>query len=161
MTKRLATLAVNALIEEATLTPKPALVDRQSNGAHRDLDLARMLRSAAALHPAFAAMGHAAAGQAPSQRLREKLGRIGREGEAAMLTATGGSNAHRGAIWIVGLLVAGAAMSGPFATAHAIADAAAHVARFRDRFTPDLASNGARACARYGVTGARGEARGG
>jgi triphosphoribosyl-dephospho-CoA synthase len=40
----LAAVAVQALIEEAQLTPKPALVDRRGSGAHRDLDLSRMLR---------------------------------------------------------------------------------------------------------------------
>ena len=38
-------------------------------------------------------------------------GAIGREGEAEMLAATGGANAHRGAIWTLGLLVAGAVLS--------------------------------------------------
>jgi triphosphoribosyl-dephospho-CoA synthase len=99
---RLAQFAVTALIDEAQLTPKPALVDRRGSGAHRDLDLATMLRSAQAvearLKPAVPSV------------LRAELARIGRVGEQAMMQATGGSNAHRGAIWIVGLLVAGAAL---------------------------------------------------
>ena len=33
---RLADLAVDALIDEADLSPKPGLVDRRSNGAHPD-----------------------------------------------------------------------------------------------------------------------------
>ncbi|WP_414696391.1 triphosphoribosyl-dephospho-CoA synthase, partial [Paraburkholderia sp.] len=41
---QLARYAVTALIEEAELTPKPALVDRRGSGAHRDLDLPIMLR---------------------------------------------------------------------------------------------------------------------
>ncbi|MGA7778000.1 MAG: triphosphoribosyl-dephospho-CoA synthase, partial [Paraburkholderia sp.] len=47
----LARLAVTALIEEVQLTPKPALVDRRGSGAHRDLDLDIMLRSAHSLEP--------------------------------------------------------------------------------------------------------------
>ena len=65
----LAALAVQALIEEAQLTPKPALVDRRGSGAHRDLDLARMLRSAHALEPTFAALARATRGQRPSAAL--------------------------------------------------------------------------------------------
>ena len=107
----LADCAMNALIEEACLTPKPALVDRRGSGAHRDLDLDIMLRSARALQPTFLALARASSNARPSQRLREQLARIGREGEVAMMRATGGSNAHRGAIWIVGLMLAGAAMS--------------------------------------------------
>jgi triphosphoribosyl-dephospho-CoA synthase len=95
---------------DAQLTPKPALVDRRGSGAHRDLDLATMLRSAQALETTFAALAAAARHSAPSAVLRAELARIGRVGEQAMMQATGGSNAHRGAIWIVGLLVAGAAL---------------------------------------------------
>ncbi|WP_414703982.1 triphosphoribosyl-dephospho-CoA synthase, partial [Pseudomonas sp. UBA2628] len=38
----LADLAVEALIDEAELSPKPGLVDRRSNGAHTDMTLALM-----------------------------------------------------------------------------------------------------------------------
>src|SRR5580698_5682307 len=101
--------AVSALIEEAELTPKPALVDCRGNGAHHDLDLARLRRSALALREGFAAIARAAVREEPSLRLRAQIGRIGREMEQPMLAATGGSNAHRGAIWALGLLVAAAA----------------------------------------------------
>src|SRR5208282_6031362 len=45
----LADFAVTALIDEAHLTPKPALVDQRGCGAHADLDLPTMLRSAYSL----------------------------------------------------------------------------------------------------------------
>lgn len=110
----LARLAVEALVDEALLTPKPALVDTRGSGAHRDLNLATMLRSARTLTPTFAALARAALTRGvPSAAMRTELARIGRHGEAEMLRATGGSNAHRGAIWIVGLLVAGAAIHSP------------------------------------------------
>jgi len=107
----LARHATAALIEEAELTPKPALVDGRGSGAHRDLDLPTMRRSARALEATFAALARAARYRIPSATLRAELAQIGRAGEQAMLHATDGSNAHRGAIWIVGLLVAGAAMA--------------------------------------------------
>jgi len=53
---RLADLAVDALIDEADLSPKPALVDRRGNGAHTDLHLGLMHASALALWPAFKEM---------------------------------------------------------------------------------------------------------
>jgi triphosphoribosyl-dephospho-CoA synthase len=116
---QLARLAVDALIDEAHLSPKPALVDRRGSGAHRDLDLAKMIRSALALEPTFVALARASRKRVPSATLRAELAQIGRTGEIAMMQATGGSNAHRGAIWILGLLVAGAAMceSAPSASA--------------------------------------------
>ncbi|MGO4332204.1 triphosphoribosyl-dephospho-CoA synthase, partial [Cupriavidus sp. M-11] len=106
---RLADLAVAALIDEAALSPKPGLVDSRGNGAHDDLSLALMCRSARALHPAFAAMAAAGLQAAqPGVALREQLGALGREAEAAMMRATGGVNTHRGAIWSLGLLLGAA-----------------------------------------------------
>ena len=77
-----------------------------------------------------------------------------------MLAATGGSNAHRGAIWSLGLLVAAAAQLSE-RNAAGIAGAAAALARLPDRFVPPrpLLSNGERARLRFGAAGARGEAQ--
>jgi triphosphoribosyl-dephospho-CoA synthase len=155
----LSTLAVSSLIEEAELTPKPALVDRNGNGAHHDLDLAQMRRSARSLQDGFADIARAAAFEKPPLRLRERIGRIGRDMERRMLVATGGSNAHRGAIWALGLLVA-AARRRPETNAIRIATAAADLARLPDRFAhPRPSSNGERARLRFGAAGARGEAQ--
>ncbi|REE21257.1 triphosphoribosyl-dephospho-CoA synthase [Paraburkholderia sp. BL27I4N3] len=161
---QLAHYAITALIDEAHLTPKPALVDRRGSGAHRDLDLDTMLRSARALEPTFAALARAARRRGePSALLRAELAQIGRAGELDMLHATGGSNAHRGAIWIVGLLVAGASL--PTGTRRAnpsqICTHAAQIACFPDRFAAPSDSHGERARQRYQVGGARREAQDG
>src|SRR6202046_5461885 len=100
----LSTAAVSALVEEAELTPKPALVDRRGNGAHHDLDLARLRRSAQSLQDGFADVARAAAVEESPLQLRAQIGRIGRDMEQRMLAATDGGNAHRGAIWSLGLL---------------------------------------------------------
>ena len=142
LTYRLRQLSV--LIEEAELTPKPALVDRRSDGAHYDLDLGRLRRSAQALRAGFVAIARAASGETPSLRLREQLGRIGRDMERRMMEATDGSNAHRGAIWSLGLLVAAAAQLSD-RNAASIAAAAAALARLPDRFAPRPLSHGERA----------------
>jgi triphosphoribosyl-dephospho-CoA synthase len=165
----LADHAVDALLAEARLTPKPALVDRRGSGAHRDLDLARMTRSAHALRPTFAALATAALGERASQALRERLALIGRRGEVAMLGATGGSNTHRGAIWVLGLLTAAAAMqagdghaaTGNDETAQQICASAAQIAAFPDRFAPPVESHGLRVARRFSVGGAREQARAG
>jgi triphosphoribosyl-dephospho-CoA synthase len=92
--------------------------------------------------------------------LREQSGRIGRDMEQRMLLATDGSNAHRGAIWSLGLLVAGAAQHRLERDAARIATAAASIARLPDRFAvPGPLSNGERARFLFGAAGARGEAR--
>ena len=153
-----ADIAVWALIEEAELTPKPALVDLRGPGAHRDLDVERMRCSARALRNTFVRLYETAATQPVSRDLREALAAIGRAGETAMMRATGGSNAHRGAIWSLGLLVAGTALTRGV-NANRIASTAARIARCPSRVLAVTASNGQRACALYGVTGARGEAQ--
>ena len=153
----MARLASQALIAEAELTPKPALVDRRGSGAHTDLTLAAMRRSALAIEPHFRRMAHAATGMHPCQSLREQLAAIGRQAEQAMLAATGGSNAHKGAIWALGLLVSAVAMQGGGAATSAAAMAAA-IASFQDRALPRLVSHGDAMGKRYGVAGARGEA---
>jgi triphosphoribosyl-dephospho-CoA synthase len=154
----LAARAVRALIEEALLTPKPALVDRRGPGAHRDLDLGKLLRSACALRESFERMALEAEGASADLPLRERLGALGRQGERAMLAATGGSNAHRGAIWVLGLLVAARALADCGASVHQVVEIAARLARLPDRCAPPLASHGARICREFGVGGARGEA---
>lgn len=157
----LADMAVQALLDEARLTPKPGLVDGRGRGAHTDLDLALMCRSAEALRPAFTDMAACAVDQAVSIQLREQIGEIGRIGEAAMLQATHGVNTHRGAIWAMGLLVSAAAMARHDREPHAVAARAAELARLADRHLPQRESNGSRVCKTYGVPGARGEAQAG
>jgi len=156
----MALLAVSALVDEATLTPKPALVDGRGSGAHRDLNLPLMLRSAHSLFPAFVRMAKVAGQGVRGQELREQLASIGRDGEVEMMAATGGSNSHRGAIWTLGLLIAGALLNGPV-DAGSIAERAGAVARIPDRWAPKVATHGSSVAARYGIRGARAEAEAG
>ncbi|QXH72712.1 triphosphoribosyl-dephospho-CoA synthase [Pseudomonas atacamensis] len=152
---RLADLAVDALIDEADLSPKPALVDRRGNGAHTDLHLGLMHASALALWPAFKEMAEVALelGEV-GLPLREAIGRIGREGEQGMLVTTNGVNTHRGAIWALGLLVTAAALQ-----PKSIALCAARLALLDDRYAPTPLSHGAQVAQRYGARGAREEAQ--
>lgn len=158
LAERLADLAVDALIDEADLSPKPALVDRRGNGAHTDLHLGLMHASALSLWPAFKEMAdEAIAFGDVGLPLREALGRIGREGEQAMLATTDGVNTHRGAIWALGLLVAAAALENT--NASAVTLCAARLALLDDRFAPRPLSHGAQVAQRYGAGGAREEAQ--
>ena len=160
LAERLADLAVDALIDEADLSPKPALVDRRGNGAHTDLHLGLMHASALALWPAFKEMAEAALefGEI-GLPLREAIGRIGREGEQAMLTTTHGVNTHRGAIWALGLLVTAAALDTKSISAGAVTLRAARLALLDDRYAPRPLSHGAQVAQRYGARGAREEAQ--
>jgi triphosphoribosyl-dephospho-CoA synthase len=154
---QLAELARQALVAEVELTPKPGLVDRRGAGAHSDLSLDLMRQSAAAIAPYFEAMGDSAQSMPFDRGLRTEVAAIGRAAESAMLQATNGSNAHKGAIWILGLLVT-AASRGIDLNPAAIAQDAAFLARLPDRAQPQILSHGEMVRARYGATGARGEA---
>lgn len=160
LSEHLADLAVDALMDEANLSPKPALVDRRGNGAHTDLHLGLMHASALSLWPTFKLMAEAAAQfNTVGQPLREELGRLGREGEAAMLHTTGGVNTHRGAIWALGLLVTAAALDVNDCTSAAICQRAARLALIEDRHVVASNSHGSIVAQRYGAMGAREQAQ--
>jgi triphosphoribosyl-dephospho-CoA synthase len=158
-TENLATLAVRALIEEAELTPKPGLVDKECAGSHHDMSIELMIKSARSLEPAFREIAKVSYGRVPSQELREDIAAIGRQGEMDMFQATGGVNTHKGAIWALGLLISSAAMNPKEVSLDHIAFTAGKLARFPDRNMPEQKTNGKRVKEEYGVNGARGEAQ--
>ena len=104
--KRLADLAVEALLSEARLTPKPGLVDGRNNGAHRDMDLPLMEVSARSLRPFFL---EAARLGMERRDCMPQLQEAGVAAEKAMFAATHGVNTHKGAIFSLGLLCAASA----------------------------------------------------
>jgi triphosphoribosyl-dephospho-CoA synthase len=155
----LAELAWQSLIAEAELTPKPGLVDGRGSGSHSDLSLNLMRRSANAIAPYFTRMALASAEAQMDTSLRAAVAGIGRDAEAAMLHATSGSNAHKGAIWVLGLLVCAASLS-EGSDPEFVAEAAGYLARLPDRARPQAVSHGDVVLERYGASGARGEAYG-
>jgi triphosphoribosyl-dephospho-CoA synthase len=153
----LSILAWQSLIAEAELTPKPGLVDGRGPGSHSDLSLDLMRRSADAIAPYFTRMALASAVSQMDTSLRAAVASIGREAEAAMLRATSGSNAHKGAIWILGLLLCAASLSED-SRPELVAESAGYLARLPDRARPQVVSHGDVVRERYGTAGARGEA---
>ena len=75
----LADVAVEVLHREADLTPKPGLVDRRGTGAHTDMNLCLLHRSAEALRPFLADCASAATGSRCGTALRAQLASIFRE----------------------------------------------------------------------------------
>jgi triphosphoribosyl-dephospho-CoA synthase len=90
------------LRRELDLTPKPGLVDRWDNGSHDDLDYGLMTRSIALLERYYGDCATALAAGCPVERLRE----LGIQAEQRMLRNLG-TNTHRGAIFLGGLLLGG------------------------------------------------------
>ena len=103
----IAHLATQALQAELDTTPKPGLVDKDNNGAHRDMDYALMQRSINTLHPYFVKL--AQLGCADALPTHTSIRDIGIEAEKAMLSATNGVNTHKGALFSMGLAVVAAA----------------------------------------------------
>ncbi|WP_075182176.1 triphosphoribosyl-dephospho-CoA synthase [Pantoea sp. 1.19] len=157
--QQLAGWAREALIAEVWLTPKPGLVDGRGSGAHADMTLALMVRSARALEPTFYALALAGWQRHADVALRSEVGRLGRAGEQTMLAATGGVNTHRGAIWALGLLVTALAMQGEQAEPERTVFLAAALARLTDPAAPRGFSHGLRASRRFRLPGAREEAQ--
>jgi triphosphoribosyl-dephospho-CoA synthase len=158
----LADAAVQALIQEAELTPKPGLVDGRGPGIHKDMDLAMLRESALALRGTFLATVELGYSAVSRKDLRAALGVIGRAGEQTMLLATRGINTHRGAIWTLGLLCVGVAIlldASPCAATVCVQ--AGGIAQLSDPFAPRLVSHGWSVRCRYGSRGARGEAEDG
>ena len=129
--KQLAAFAVQALLEEAALFPKPGLVDPVSQGAHSDMDFATLVKSAAALQGGFYECAHIgyesassvhepATGLLPQPAeavaqahdfpaaVRKRLRIAGLELEKAMFAETRGVNTHKGAVFIFAYLLGAA-----------------------------------------------------
>ncbi len=150
-------LAEACLTQECETWPKPGLVSHVDSGSHGDMDAALLIRSAAALRPAFTALAEAGAAGAGMPALRQ----IGISAETRMMAATGGVNTHRGAIFALGLLCAAAARLGrhaPGSLGRMVRDCWGEA--ILDTPPPPL-SHGTKAWARYGAGGARLEAASG
>lgn len=100
----IADLAERALRMELETTPKPGLVDKLDNGAHKDMDYALMSASISALRPYLTRIAVRSAKDIDAAEIKT----AGIEAEEAMLKATGGVNTHRGALFCMGLAVAAA-----------------------------------------------------
>ena len=103
----IAHLATQALQAELDTTPKPGLVDKDNNGAHRDMDHALMQLSINTLHPYFVRL--ALLGFSDTLPSHTVIRDAGIEAEKAMLAATNGVNTHKGALFSMGLAVVAAA----------------------------------------------------
>lgn len=143
-------MAQRALLHEVAATPKPGLVDRANNGAHRDMDFFTFLDSACVLGPYFTrcarwGLDHP---DTPPEAVLSSLRTAGLRAEGEMNRVTGGVNTHKGAIFSLGLLCAAAGqllIQGGPQTAAALGALAGRMAASTD---PNLA-------------GARGEAASG
>lgn len=100
---RLAAALVEAARAELELTPKPGLVDRRDNGSHPDLSFELMSRSIDLLPEYFSELLQLAVRNGGPVDLSACVA-AGQRAEARM-TAAIGANAHRGYIFLSGLVL--------------------------------------------------------
>ncbi len=162
--------AYRALLVEVNLTPKPGLVDRHNNGAHRDMNLGHFYRSARAIGiwlPRFIRQGRDDAFRPAAEQLL-RLRPLGLACENHMFQATGGVNTHKGSVFSLGLLCAAYGRCDQQQRHIDAKTLCAEVATMCDGLVARelqqhnaLQTAGQRLFAEHGLSGARGEAESG
>ena len=99
-------MVTHTLLEEVATTPKPGLVDRNNNGAHRDMTLFSFQTSAEALRGYWkdCFLTGAKTAELPAREAFARMRPLGMEAERKMLDATRGVNTHKGAIFTLGTI---------------------------------------------------------
>lgn len=98
----IASLAVQAMLYEASCNPSPGLVSQASSGAHSDMDYFTFLDSATALiNPLIRCADAGLSSDSPKEIFR-KIRQIGQLGECQMFHKTGGVNTHKGTLFLLG-----------------------------------------------------------
>lgn len=160
-------MAQRALLYEVCVSPKPGLVDRFNSGSHHDMDLFKFMDSAVTLAPYFrrcTVLGAEEAGKEPEQ-LFQALRLPGMEAETDMLTATGGVNVHKGAIFSLGVICSARGWLWAYGEPAAVKELADVVRKMlvglKNEFSPQGQSAGEKIFRESGITGIRGEAAAG
>lgn len=171
ITKRLSAFALMAILQEISLTPKPGLVDKFSNGSHSDMDYQTFISSSAVISGWFEKLVIAGLHfqEDDLTKALPVIRNIGLQMEAAMFEETGNINTQKGIIFLMGLSL--------FATGKLYRDGDQfEPGRFRgivrdickDLVRKELKTNrgqqgshGEDVFQKYGLSGARGEAESG
>lgn len=170
--KSIANLVQRALLYEVVLTPKPGLVDRNNTGSHKDMSVFTFIDSTLVLHDYFyncVKTGYEYDGE-DYREILSVIRPMGVMAEFDMYFATKGTNTHKGAIFIFGILSAAVGSvlkeTGGF-NYDAICLRGGDIASgITGDLSPDLANKneltyGERQFLTYGYLGIRGEAEAG
>ena len=173
-------LALEALLFEVSVTPKPGLVDRNNSGSHNDMNYFTFMTSASSLGTCFfefAIKGFELAEKnIKPENVLSQIRQIGINAEQKMFNATHGINTHKGEIFSLGLLSACAgylSYSKEKFFSDEILDLASQVcyricendfANIKKKSPDELTKNltkGEIIFLKYGISGVRGEAQNG
>lgn len=103
--RQLSSLGLKALLYEISLTPKPGLVDKFSNGSHGDMSYQTFIDSSSAISPWFNELVKAGFSFHDSDLTKALpiVRNLGLRMEAAMFEATRNVNTQKGMIFLMGL----------------------------------------------------------
>ena len=100
-------LALESILYEVVLSPKPGLVDAIDAGSHKDMDVYTFIKSAVSLKSGFdefysIGVNH----NGTPEELMKKARLVGMTSEDEMFKATSKVNTHKGIIFSMGILLA-------------------------------------------------------
>lgn len=171
ISKRIAALGLQAILTEISLTPKPGLVDKSSNGSHSDMNYQTFVNSSAAISIGFCELVRAGLSfhDANLEAALPTIRNIGLRMETSMFEATRNVNTQKGIIFLLGLSLFGCGKLYS-ENDHFEIDNFRNIIRLicKDIVRKELAgdvnaglSHGEDAFQKYGFPGARGEAENG
>ncbi len=100
-------LALESILYEVLLSPKPGLVDAMDAGSHKDMDIFTFIKSAISLKPGFDAFYELGLHHGGTWvELMEKARIVGMKVEEEMFQATFKINTHKGVVFSMGILLA-------------------------------------------------------
>lgn len=140
----LADWAEASLMEELHTPLKPGLVGPDGSGSHEDMDLPLMEKSIKTIRPYFAMIA----------AMQKDIVTLGKEAEKAMLTASGGINTHKGAIFSMGLALYALGAMIKRGENPEIASLQKEISLIAGRIPEDNSTNGYHARKAYGAAGA-------
>lgn len=171
LTKQISALALKALLYEISLTPKPGLVDKFSNGSHKDMNFLTFVNSTAAISVWLEELVKAgfSFSEKDFTRALPVIRNIGLRMESAMYQATGNINTQKGIIFLLGLSLFACgkifSQGAHFETEQfrgIIKDICHNLVENELRAAnPSKASHGEEIFQKWGFSGARGEAESG
>lgn len=103
--KQLTSLGLKAMLSEISLTPKPGLVDKFSNGSHRDMNYQTFIDSSSAIAPWMGELVEAGFSfqDTDLSKALPIIRNLGLRMESAMNQATHNVNTQKGIIFLLGL----------------------------------------------------------
>jgi len=165
----ISSLAIQAMMYEATCSPSPGLVSANSQGSHEDMDFYLFIDSTASLVKYFTLCAEKGINSVDYTGLFYELRELGKNAELNMLKKTGGVNTQKGLIFLLGI---GCAAGGIIASKGLKLLAARHIIQKMTQGITEREltcidknklplSHGEELFLKYGVTGIRDEVESG